>query len=269
MGGSMNRTKLIVYFLLSLVLMGSALSAERVFFLGHPRSGNHWMTYILVQLLDRPCVSHPSVEPFFWMSEDKKKAEYLDDPLSRPVILHAHNPFDAGMHLVDFRDDWLIFILRDFKETLMSDNHDHEANVILRLEHERRFLNMQDPYRHRVNSYVNDLRCYDQWNPEKRLIVYYEDLIASPNEVLTQLASVFGLSQERLDSFLENFEVHQSKCFNRSFIKKRKLLENQGVFDLKRHTKKMSPRGVRIVDEFFKRQCPDYWDRYLYRYEGV
>ena len=42
----------------------------RIYFLGQPRAGNHFASYVIAKVLNLPCISHPTQEPFLWVSPD-------------------------------------------------------------------------------------------------------------------------------------------------------------------------------------------------------
>lgn len=251
---------MIRFILLYVLLAHSFLAGEDIYLLGHPRSGNHWLSYCLVQLLGRPCLSHPGTDhPFYWMSHEHKEKVSFDGSETQPVFYHAHNPVDLNLSQANPDEDWLILLVRDYKETLMSDNYDRQDVAIQRIKSER-LADPNNPYLLRNNLYLNNLLCYHFWNPEKRILIYYEDLVDNPEPVFSNLCQKLEIKSESLTQFLDDLDNH------RHFSLKTTRNRLPDVFDFKRHTKLMSEECRVTIDHFFQNYMAEIADLYLRRY---
>lgn len=231
----------------------------RIYFLGQPRSGNHFASYVISRILNIPCISHPNTGPFLWLSNEWKDTIDVKNPYQQKCFFHGHNPFDLNLSVADKSKDYLIFILRDYKENFMSLAYDKEDIAMMSLKNE--LLDIKDPYEAKVNSYINNITCFDKWDENKRFLIYYEDLIKNPEKPIMELCYFFDIDPQRAVKFLKDFEEHQKQCFDMSFGKKR------DYNDLKRHSEKMNGQNIEEMDNFFCKNFPEHWEKYLKRYK--
>lgn len=241
-----------------------------IFVLGYPRSGNHWSCYTLAKLMNIPCISHPGSGPWVWVSNGVDRnfdVSQLQQPLQLHAFYHGHNAIDCALHEADQSTDILIILLRDYKESIMSVNYDNEVNVVSNIVDEYRTYNEQkNPFMSRANSYFNILRCYECWDPQKRFLIYFEDLIAEPKQVLMNLSNFLDIDEAEVEEYLSNIEYHKERALDTTFRpeedEKRKNSE-----DLRKHTKKMSKKNIKYIDSFVERNFPEFWGKYLSRYK--
>jgi hypothetical protein len=114
--------------------------------------------------------------------------------------------------------------------------------------------------------YFNNLRCYDYWDPDKRFLIRYEDLILNPEKVLNELANFFNVNEETLNNFLENFDYHRKCCLEMYDGKHKKASQSKGK-DVLYHSKKLGYDKCVSIDSLVKDLFPDFFDKYLKRYE--
>jgi hypothetical protein len=114
--------------------------------------------------------------------------------------------------------------------------------------------------------YIENLKVFDAWNPEKRLLIYYEDFITKPRETLKTVLDFMEQKDQLLDTFMKNFEEH--KKISIKFYEGRQATKSMSKGkDLKFHQKR-SPKGFN--DELMstlKSLYPKIFDKYLKRYE--
>jgi hypothetical protein len=258
---SLRKNLLELFFGLLLIKTVGAEEAK-IYLLGHPGSGNHWAAYCLSNLLNLPCVSHPYSDPYLWMSPGWEINE--NNLLKCDSFFHGHNPVDAYLFFANPKKDILILILRDFKESFMSNELDDEIKALKHLKKEiTQSKRVRNPYQQRRNSLINSLRCFDQWPESRRLLICYEDLLLEPEKSITNIAHFFQIENSfRVKEFLRNYEQHQKNCFTASHFN-----QNRYYFDVKKHRKKMSNGVKRKMDFLLKTSWPHLWEKYLKEYQ--
>jgi hypothetical protein len=112
--------------------------------------------------------------------------------------------------------DLLILLLRNYRECLLREYE--------KLENVKNEILAQASFNHlsqnktwvlnlRMNHYFHNLRVFDIWNPEKRLIIYYEDFLQNPQEILLQLAQFMGETgkEAEIQTFVDHIDEHIEK----------------------------------------------------------
>lgn len=213
-----------------------------IYLLGYPRSGNHWVSFCLHDLLS-------SVDTF--------KTEAGDYKISR-----GHNPVRLNLGTVDQKKNYLILVLRNYRECMMRHHSNKDSRMLEFMRFEDSFFRQtRELFEVRRNNYAITLKCYDQWNPDTRFVVYYEDLMLEPEKTLKGLMKFLGQDESLVDAFMENFEEKQNISYD-------KYLDPQSRFsNIFHHTSLMSEEVVFQSDEFMKSHYPEYWEKYLSRFE--
>lgn len=98
---------------------------------------------------------------------------------------------------------------------------------------------------------------------EERLLIFYEDLINSPEEEIFKI--VCFLKGECDLELLKQF------CYDINSHKSRSLLHynypvNTNIDDVKKHSKTMSREQLTHIDDIVKSKYPFLWKKYLDRY---
>lgn len=225
---------------------------SNVYLLRAPRSGTHWFFYFSRVLFGINIRADARCEG------DR--------------IITAHNPYDLHMKEDSYDKDFLILLVRNFRECLLRDYEDPE-NVKNEILYQASFNSSS--YRKnwvlnfRKNHYFHNLRVYDMWNPEKRLIVYYEDLLQTPQEVLLKIAEFIGEANKKdeIQAFIDNLDEHMNES-----LKIYEGLNNRGYKSHTRgrsflhHTNKIGIDKARKIDKLVLKCFPYLVDKYLSRY---
>lgn len=217
----------------------------RTYILSFPRSGNTWLRYCLEYLTQRPSL-------YYWNHTG----------INRPLGLLAGFPIDITkkpfwkVHVEDEMYflgginrlvDSVILVVRNPKEAIyrqqsMFDNFDICA---------------EDPLRY----YFKHLQTYDTWSPERRCLVYYEDLISKPHETLLHILSFLHEKNTRLDEFMRDYTQHKAQA-----LKLYTTYENDsatGGNTLLFHSQKMTAEERKLFDKKVKNAYPHLWETYL------
>jgi hypothetical protein len=240
---------------------GTNGSEPAIYHLRAPRSGSHWFFY---------CVNTLFGKGIYY---DGSSSCYRDNSYLRNEgkIVSAHNPYDLHLDKDSRNKDLLILLIRNYRECLIREYEDPELvkNEILYqasfnpLSHDNHWvLNL------RMNHYFHNLRVYDIWNPEKRIMVYYEDLLQKPQETLQKLADFLGEKNKEVEisAFIDKIDVHMENSI--------KIYEgpNKGYISHTRgrsflyHTNKIGLIKSRELDELVYKCFPDFFNKYLSTY---
>lgn len=223
------------------------------FLLTNMRSGTN-LTICSLQLLTRKPVR------FFDPKQINQKEHIgvnrlrLDLDESKSILFRTHDP---SIGKISSDKNRLLIIVRNPKEIILGFVHDDAHKFSEFLDSNRAF-----------RGYLNRIRVYDKWNPDNRLLIYYEDLVLNPEETLPKILDFFDESHENLEYHLANIEEERLKIAV-SYSRQHKngsntLDKTQDIFS---HSKKMPLELLMKADEVIKRVAPDLWERYLYRYE--
>lgn len=253
--------------IIALSLSLAASEKPTTFFVSPPRTGTHWTMYCIGTLTGR-YVS-------FWHRFPK------DDPLTveippktffgavlinqeKEAILHSHYPY---RHLSDHthKGHKLLMIIRNHKEYLIRRSKENKATSAQVLE---RLLSP-----HLINTYMHYFKFYEDWEEDKRLLVYYEDLMSDFRTTITKILDFIGETPgHRLDAFERDIEFHRArilKYYNRVFNRGGGAM-SQGK-DQEYHSKPIPKESLVAVDQYIQSHYPHYWEAYLKRYatEGL
>jgi len=164
------------------------------YIVSYPRSGNHWMRFIVEFLTGRPTLGC-------------KSSEYYDIPIYKtefkngmcPIkIIDEGNPIARKIHGVNGinDDNMIVVVVRDYKECITRHNGFVSENYI--------------------NEYYNIIDFYDKHKGNK-LLVKYEDLINNNTKVADDVYKFFDCEdRNRLNDFKENLDKyrHMNKNVN-------------------------------------------------------
>lgn len=257
--------KIFIFSVVSLFAMLSGAPAEEpeMLCLSFPRSGTHWTLYCLSILLEKNIIfdrGMSEVEPFMGKL----------GLLNNGNIYAAHNPKDLWIKKDHNSRDYLILILRNYREAMLRNMNDNAIDVIKTIKAWKDFdwldKNKKLCYIQYRNSYINNIRCFDKWDEDKRILIYLEDLIDNPDKVLANVLSKFerDYNPDKLENFLQNIESHAQACLG--------IYSSQGGSKSKGkdhlyHTKKIGNNYSKKIDKTMKENFPYYFNKYLKRYE--
>ncbi len=223
--------------------------------LTYPHSGTQWLTYCVCQLTYRPAyVLNEKMwdwnSSMLQLSPDQKKAAFY----------HTHRPeFLTHVH-EDFRkhqNGKLLIVLRNFKESLFR--RVDTAEKALRLVH-RASKGEGDFYK-----LIRNLSYFQTFPPERRLLIYYEDLILSPKETLQSILNFTG-DEANIDEFIDELETHKERCF--TFYNTTPSLPGTRSFGKpKFHSLQTDQADLKKLDVLFKKHFSELWP-YFKRFQS-
>jgi hypothetical protein len=149
----------------------------------------------------------------------------------------------------------LILILRNPKECIVR--------------HSKK-LNSKD-----ISWYMGLLELYDNW-PSKKMVIYYEDLINSPELTLRNLTTFLNIEEDRVNEFLDNYEtlfnasigVYDNEEKTKIISGNRKRKSFSKGKDMLFHSKNFSSSQLKSFDKTITEQYPNL-KRYIKKYLNV
>lgn len=205
-----------------------------------PRSGNHWVRYI-VEYCTR----------LRTMGEGAKKYWQKHD---RPIFERIGNKFYNGeryigrkRHKIKKPDKGLdmILIVRNYREVLPRHQpklFTSSPKITPRLDEISRY-------------YINLIRYYHNW-PQRKMLVYYEDLISNVYEIYRIMK--FINHTHKFCEFHNSIDEHRNKCL---CICNHVTDGTKPVF----HSKKLTAKWIDLLDGIFDK-WPGLKSNYLDRY---
>lgn len=255
----------------------SYISSPRIFLMSEPSSGNTWCRYGLEFLTKRP-----STEYFIdyrydtrnYHSLPKKSRTWfnainppfgvqypdMDIDFSKTPIIKHHYPKKiyrmAGIHpLIYPSQDKLILIVRDFKELYFRHQQLH-------------FPGNSKIYNKSIfDSFPNYfvlLKFFDSFPKDRKILIYYEDLISEPKKTFSKLLDFLGDDKEYLDDFLNKINFHKQRCFSLYNTPKHCRSFGKKGFT---YTEGVSSQDLLFMENEIKNKLPDLFAKYLKRYK--
>lgn len=222
-------------------------NGERTFLLSYPRSGNTWARYCIEYLTGRPTfhryINDPRNYPIGWL------AGFEINPNLAPIE-KVHTQKELEKNNGDRRKDKLILIVRNPKEALSRHGGTEITLGVLQGDGSK---GNSDP-----RIYFNNIAVYDSWNSQKRLLIFYEDLVAKPIQTLATILIFLDSSFDKIDSFMSKYMLHKKAA-----IKLYKDSESKGN-DLLFHSKMIAPDHRKQIDAWINELYPHIWQTYLY-----
>jgi hypothetical protein len=218
-----------------------------------PRSGNTWTRYCIEFLTKRPTLEKMGNRIHLYNCPLGISFKHLGTDLNKKPVwkMHTIDWFNNKFPAYYPESEHLILLLRNYKEVIPR----HCGNLT---------VDMLKDSAHFQKYYFTNLRIYDSWHPEKRLLIYYEDLINNPEQTLIELLNFLGESTQYLNEFLLDYNTHKRKaieiyqaCNGTSVTKGDSTIH---------HSKQMSTLEKKQIDDYIKEAYPDLWNPYLSRY---
>ena len=250
--------KIILFFVIYLSVFTNVYGSENltIYLLRAPCSGSHWFFYLTNTLFEKNILT------------DGKR--YLKEfpPKAGGNISAAHNPYDLHFRSKSYKNERLIVLVRNYRECMLRNYRlaENVKNEILyQASYNRLALHPDWVFNLRMNHYFHNLRVFELWNPEKRLMVYYEELLTNPRKVISQIAAFIGESskQDEIDQFVENLEEHSQKSLA---IYEGTYISHSKGKSLLHHSEKIGRKESRKLDQLVRKHFPYFLRKYLSAY---
>lgn len=174
------------------------MDTQKYYLLSYPRSGNSWLRYMIEWITGVATIGDDNFVCDTSIRVKDIKAFPIED--GEPFITKKHS---MDHDKID-ESRGLIFLIRNFKECIPR-NAEHKSKF------EMLFYKCLTESR---DSYISLLKTYDEWDCDRKIIIYYEDLITNPYLEMLRLLIFLGRLHEclpRLQEFFENIDDHHAK----------------------------------------------------------
>lgn len=237
---------------LGLKKMSSEL--PKIWLLSFPRSGNTWIRYCLEVLTQRLTfdLGRPKLPTSLPLSLQGTSS--LDQ--DKDFVYKAHFIQEMQLEEKKHPDDRLILLLRNPREIFLRQRGS--------LPKEEDFTDSYKWYEITFSKYFDLISVYEKWDSEKRLLLYYEDLIENPRKELEKLLG-FLKEDLNLDSFIESFEEHQKtglKLYSFHGGSKSSIEKNY-------YSQQIDQQAQKEFDSLVEKYSPDLYQRYLQEHYQV
>lgn len=203
--------------------------ASKWYGLGFPRSGNSWMRYICRFLLGMDESYAAGTE-----NEQYRMCHWLPKPL------------DPSRNL--------LVIVRNYKEVIIRHWQECDKN---NYNFATGFLVPPPP---ETGNYIDPIIQFDQWR-NRKLMVYYEDLITKPHAAIKDIGLALEVDNGRVDALLNNYDHHRERSYKRY-----PESHTDGKTSLY-HSNRLTKEVKRRWDNYIKVNFNELYQKYLIRYE--
>ena len=158
-----------------------------------PRSGNHWMQNCITLLTQTPISS---------LAKKGLIRNRFNDPINprKPICFATH--FPKVIKNAPRDTNRLLIVVRNYKECLLRQAIACKRTFDLATDTDL------------MDLYASIIQCYDTWHPDKRLLIYYEDLITKPAEAMHLVSQFFNGTESQYHQFMEKYEFYKKRSRN-------------------------------------------------------
>ncbi len=224
------------------------------YLLSFPRSGNHWVRYILEYFSGRPTIGDGQTE----MRTDW--TGIVDSPIFiRVPELNVNSqalPIAFKRHFINEdnsdKNIPVIIILRNYKEVFMRSMQEHMVGW----EEPLNTLAIVQKYMNLINEF--------ELCKTKKLVIYYEDLMQYPEENIKKILKFCKLSTDKLYNFLENYDKHTKSVLS---MYSKTVAKTQTDGNLALHYSLGLMSDVKFaIDEAYRNYGKIAYDKYFKKY---
>lgn len=220
--------------------------------LSYPRCGNTWFRQAIEYITN--IETWPTVS-----GEEFREQNNLNNLRKDYYILRKeHSLYDDEVDTIDaivekeniYRKSKLILLLRNYRDVITRHRSDQEGiNKLLTEFH--------DASNRNIFNYMENLIEFDNWPENKRLLIYYEDLMETPKEAFNR-AIDFLECESNLQKFYDNYDKVFSSS-KKSYTKRHESYYNN---------RNIIPINATEWDSCLKEKYPELFEKYLKRYAG-
>ena len=226
-------------------LLDSTRGRPVTYIMSQLRSGNTWFRYLTEWFTQRPTLEYADLGNNANWPLGFITGHAINTDKSPLWKVHRIRALDFAGIRHDTQRDILIVLVRNPKEVIVR----NVGSV-----HAMRF-NSWD-----YVAYFDVLKVYDCWNPRKRLLIYYEDMMSSPRESIIRILDFLGETTQDVDDFMTNYDYHKNKALM--------LYDHLGGSQTKgealiKHSLKLTAEERNEIDAFMAKKYEPLWNTYL------
>lgn len=224
----------------------------KIFLLSYIRSGSTWLNNSVRGMIENTTFSFFNKELRF---TNYRETDSREIPLTHMIKLH--DPQVLAAQSSPSLNDLLIVIVRNYFEAFKSGYEVcHKTTATFDAVY-RNLIKTKD------SQYFQILRLYDTWDPDKRFLVYYEDLISDFYGEMKKLTAFLNIPPANLEAFMENYENERQISLESYHANHRLKSDGEDPFY---HTRAVPVDQLYSMENYIKKKYPYLWDKYLSRY---
>ena len=205
----------------------------------YPRSGTNWIRYIIEWISGAPTPGQKRLHTGSDFIIDRAHRAYLSMDKYKKVV----------------------FLIRDYRECLIR----HNTKLWLETQQVSAFLT-DESVRMPASYYVKNIQAFDKFRGAK-LLIYYEDLISSPEVTIRALSQFLELDTDRTETFISTIETRSTESADVYTAKRHKSNTRGNFKDFDFHARKHLTVEQKVeFDEFYRENYPTIFQKYLMRY---
>ena len=227
-----------------------------LFLLTVNHSGSMWTLYSMHSLTHRRIVDCNLSHLKCWHQLYNYRLK-IDQSLSPLYFAHTIEMFEnvPGGYLPE--RDKLIVVLRNYKEVFLS----------IKLTAQKALEALQAQADDRITyRLIRNLNTYESWPEEKRLLIYFEDLMTNPKGCYEKILAFTGDSSSRLNQYLSDIQIHRDRSIQ-LYNSAPKLGQARSKGACKYHSEKTTLKQLKCMDECFRKLYPNLW-KYFERFKS-
>ena len=212
-----------------------------------PQTGTNWVLVSLQHLTYRPVRSLQG-DPSVRVGNVNGENRFGLADFSKETLYRTHIPTDLWK--IDKSQNNLILLVRDYRERVIR-----QKKAEFKISY--------------LKNLVKNLQLYEAWDPDHRFMIYYEDMVERPAEVMEEVLRFLGESTENLDNYVAHLEEYRSATLASYHKQHHKLNEKQlgsRGRDIHYYAKRASQRELKAIDEQIKALNFALWEKYLSHY---
>ena len=235
--------------------------SPKIYLLSYPRSGNTWFRYWLEVLTQRATAHYQNLENLSNLPIGLMVGHRLDYSKAPAWKIHGKVETNFAGLKCDQSKDYLILCVRNPKEAILRHLGGFRANCLTNARHGQfNYVPHVDGELNNVAWYFDNLRIYDGWNPTRRLLIYYEDMIKSPANVFAQVVKFLGDSPSCIVGFMDNYTYHKQMALKvYGYNGGSQTQGDSAIF----HSQRLSKADREKIDRFMKTHYQQLWSKYL------
>jgi len=219
--------------------------------LSFPRSGNHFVRYIVEYLTGRATIgctekllSSPNGDSPICCRSGPKFLEHVS--LENPIACKFHFANNSIKSYIPIGDtEKIIFIVRHPIETWASHRYKNHKEIFSNLPLSENLLKLAKKDK---ENFLNNLDFYTNYQGEK-ICIFYEDLVSqTPREPIEKIVKFLNLSQSCADDFVDNIEKFRADSMSSTH---RKPISSTSKRSCSFYSDKMHPKTLDFLKSIF------------------
>jgi len=237
------------------------------YLLSYPRSGNTLVRYIFEFVTGRPTMQLSSHHDLINIFLNYSLKELEVDLYAKPLWKVHRNLAIQAQGFYKFDRTILVLLVRNYKEIALRYSQFRDLPLFdesgqLIEDNLKLAFSIWDKDDER-ELYFQNIAYFDTLPQDKRLLIYYEDLMQYPEHSVEQITDFFGGSRERMQKLLADYDYYKDRIHT-FYDKEETALSNVG--DVRFYSHRFTSAQRRSIDNWVKEHHADLWP-YLARYE--